>query len=150
MIDGKQQPAGREYSCGGFHAEEKDGRAVVTMDLAGAYEERAVQSLWRTLEFDLASGGLSVRDDVRLGSGQTMTENLVTQLLPVVEGGRVLLFSGEMRCVLTLPEGTEVRILEYDHSNHKGTTEKVYAIQWDVMLTEGAGSCRYSMELEWT
>ena len=148
IVNGKPQPAGREYGCNGFDAEQRDGRVLVKMDLAEAYERGAVKSLRRTLEFDLVSGKLAVCDSVRMGSGQSMTENLVTQLCPVVEGERVLLSSGGMFCVLRLPEKAQARVREYSHSNHKGVMEKVYAIQWEAELTDGVGISRYDIELE--
>lgn len=149
MINGKEQLAGREYACSGFSAAEKDKKVMVEMNLAGAYGENEVKDLWRRLEFDLDSGELRVRDEMVMKEyeGGEMTENLVTQIPPVVAGNRVLLPCNDWMCTLTLAQEEEIQITEYMHSNHKGVPEKVYAIWWKVRLKEGHGRSEYVISL---
>ena len=62
ILDGKGQKEGAEYKCRAFRAEETKQKAMVEMELAGAYPKGLAESIDRTLEFDLHSGRLSVRD----------------------------------------------------------------------------------------
>lgn len=166
LVNGKEQPAGREYACSGFEAEENSDSLIVKMDLAGAYEKNMVKSLRRRLEFNLKSGGLQVQDEIcmhrdmekepieKRAEGftkdfrESLTENLVTQIEPVVAGDRVLLPYDKWICILSPPNGEEIHITEYEHSNHKGVGEKVYAIQWNVRLKDGQGRSNFSICLE--
>lgn len=149
IINGEEQSAGRDHRCSDFSAEEQDGKAVVRMDIAGAYEKDMVRHLLRRLEFDLDTGMLKVCDKIQMHEDkeERVEENLVTQIRPVVEGEKVLLPSGEWVCVLTLSGRENVHIIEYEHSNHKGVREKVYAVRWEVELKKGAGSSEYTMML---
>ena len=106
----------------------------------------------RTLEFDLCSGELRVKDVFALCQNENreenVLENIVTQLKPLTEGNRVILTKDGVRGVLTVldPAFSGFLIKEYEHSNHNGVSEKVYAIQWKVM---GAESC-FTMNKEET
>lgn len=148
MVNGEEQLSGREYGCSDFMAEEGNEQVFVRMNLAGAYEKNAAESLWRSLKFDLNTGKLQVRDEICMGENGEgeMTENLVTQIRPVLEGNKVLLPQGEWTCVLTVPKG-EIYVAEHEHSNHKGIKEKVYVIRWKVDLEKGRGSSEYEIGL---
>lgn len=147
VLDGKGQKEGAEYKCRAFKAEKTERKAVVEMELAGAYPKGLAESIDRTLEFDLHSGKLSVKDVFVLcekeGKG-TAQENIVTQIKPVVEGNQIILEENGVKGVLTVVEPVAPKFLveEYDHSNHSGNPEKVYTIRWEVT---GAESC-FTME----
>lgn len=151
MINGREQSAGKEYACSSFHAEEKSGTVVVDMDLTGAYEKGMLKCFWRYMEFCLETGMLRVCDEIEAerdtegGIAGKVVENLVTQIQPIVIGNQVLLSEGHQNCRLELAEDAKIRVLEYEHRNHKGIPEKVYGIQWDMKLTEGKGSSTFSL-----
>lgn len=150
IVNGKEQPEGEEYTCRSFFAEEKEGMAVVEMELAGAYEKGALESLRRRLEFRLDTGGLQVQDeiDARGNGAVSVTENLVTQIAPMVIGNEVLLPADRMICMIKISGSGPVTIQEREHNNHKGVPEKVYAIQWEAELTEGKGSSGFCVSLQ--
>ena len=143
IIDGKGQCAGREHGCRDFQAHVlpgKDGEretAIVSMDLADAYELGLLDRLDRTVRFSLKDGSLEVTDRFVYprGAVRRAVENLVTQIQPVVRDGQVVLQSGSVTGILQI-EGIQaqetVTIEEFSHSNHKGEEEKVYAVRWEV------------------
>ncbi len=146
LINGKEQPEGKEYRCRDFQVQSGEKTVAVRMDLADAYESREAVEIIRRLEFDLTNGLLKVTDDFTLYGkpGERVQENLVTQIPPVVEKNRILFQDESATCILTFPgndgfAGKAVRILEYEHDNHKGVKEKVYALRWDVPLIQGQG-----------
>ena len=140
VIDGKGQCAGREYACREFQAQA--GLGQVSMELAGAYEPGLLESLHRSLRFSLKDGSLEVRDQFTFPKGRSpeAVENLVTQIRPVISGGKVLLKGGRVTGILEV-EGLDVQadvdVKEYPHINHSGEQEKVYAVQWKIPVTAG-------------
>ena len=52
-------------------------------------------------------------------------------------------------CILTVTGPDPViSIKEYQHSDHRGIAQKVYAIQWEVPHTAERADCVFYMELE--
>lgn len=146
LIDGQEQRAGNGYRCGGFGAG-ADGS--VRMELAEAYPKGLLERFERTFRFDLVSGRLLVEDSIRFSEeGREVTENLVTQICPVIAQSGVVLEEGGVRTVLSIedmdPAG--IRILEYAHSNHQGKLEKVYALQWQVPVSGRRAVCAFSVD----
>ena len=121
-------------------AQDQAWEGQVSMELAGAYEAGLIRSLRRTLQFSLKDGSLRVRDQFEFPRGRRgeVVENLVTQIPPVIRDGKVLLCSGGVTGILEI-EGCsaqeDISIKEYQHSNHNGEQEKVYAVQWKVPVT---------------
>lgn len=147
IICGGGQCPGKEYRCGAFAAEE-DGR--VRMELAGAYGEETLESLSRRFAFSKETGVLSVADGFRYMGRSTAAEcmeNLVTQIKPEVEAGRIYLRGERGSCVISVEEGLAGDILvgEHDHSNHRGVMEKVYTLQWLVPEKDGKAECRFTI-----
>lgn len=151
ILDGKGQCAGAEYKCGEFSAAE-DGS--VSMELGGAYEpwdiaasEQKRKKILRRLQFDLDSGRLELTDSFS-EAGERVTENLVTQILPRVEGNRVFLEKDGVKAVIEVQDeqiasGQEsIVIKEQQHSNHEGIMEQVYQIQWKVNMSNGCGKSK--------
>ncbi|MBD5460224.1 MAG: hypothetical protein HDR26_04675 [Lachnospiraceae bacterium] len=166
VIAGEEQRAGREYCCSGFRADE-DGS--VEMELARAYPGGLLERFERTFQFDLVTGRLLVRDSiwfpgerggVQSGFGvketkeqpkaQEVVENLVTQIRPAIAREGIVLEAGKIRAVLSIdgadPSGVIIR--EYDHSNHQGFNEKVYALQWHVPVALGRADCAFHIWIE--
>lgn len=171
VIDGQEQCAGSGYRCCDFQAQ-ADGS--VRMELSGAYPKGLLQRFERIFRFDLGSGRLAVQDNICFPEEETASrdsretlnfrdagevraaqasweilENLVTQIRPRVFGSGIVLEAGGVRAALSI-EGTEpsgVRILEYDHSNHQGRSEKVYALQWQVPAVDGKAACTFCITI---
>ncbi len=81
------------------------------------------------------------------GTSVTVTENLVTQIPPQINGNQIFLKKDCVMAVIGVEElscGVTPVITTYDHRNHGGETEKVFCIRWEVPLTDGQGSCRFS------
>lgn len=151
VIGGREQCAGSGYCCSGFQAGE-DGS--VEMELARAYPQGLLRRFARTFRFDLVTGRLLVRDSICFSeeaqASREVTENLVTQIRPLITASGIVLEEGGVRAALSI-EDTDpagVRILEYVHSNHQGKREKVYALQWQVPVSGGRAVCAFRVEAQ--
>lgn len=146
VLDGKGQCAGAAYACQRFEAK-LDGR--VRMEIGKAYApvyskgKAAVPEIIRELRFGLEDGRLELQD--RFGKvGNEVSERLVTQILPEVNGNHVVLEKDGVKCRLEIQDLDEggIVVKEYSHSNHSGEPEKVYAICWKVKMQDGKGESR--------
>ncbi len=78
--------------------------------------------------------------------GGRVVENLVTQLPPQVDGNHVCLKGERGSCILEVDQAdVRFRIKEYEHRNHQGMAEKVYAIQWEIPENAGKWECAFSI-----
>lgn len=156
IVDGQGQLPGRGYACRSFWAQKSDeGRPEgrVCMELAGAYEEGLLQSFRRSLRFSLEDGSLIVCDrfEVSAGRSREVTENLVTQIPPVIRKGEVVLESGGVTAILSMGGDlgeTDITVREYSHSSHIGQPEKVFAIRWKVPVDDGSGCSSFRIICE--
>lgn len=142
IINGKEQLEGRDYRCTAFQVVSQNEILDIKMDITDAYEKGTIRKLERCLTFNLKSGQLQITDEFQMSGdeGECVEENLITQITPVVEENRVVLTAGTQVCILTFQHNNSINILEYEHCNHKGIKEKVYAIRWNVNMVNGAGS----------
>ncbi len=152
LIDGQGQCAGKEFRCSKFETYESPEACGVDLDLTGAYTEGVLEHFQRKLQFSLNDGRLKVCDEFvwpEAGCGK-VTENLITQIMPVLEKDRILLNSGAVTAALVIeginPE-QEVCVKKYIHSNHYGQPENVYAIQWNVIAKEKKTSCCFEINV---
>ncbi|MCD7806137.1 MAG: heparinase II/III-family protein [Lachnospiraceae bacterium] len=127
------------------------------------------KAIVREIRFDLEDGKARITDRFDLGAGMlpgnvsaagfppeekgnsvSVTENLVTQILPVIKENRIYLERNGAKAVIEvekLPgvETLEITVAEADHQNHQGQAEKVYGIRWEVHLTDGRGTARFTV-----
>lgn len=152
VLNGKGQCAGVSYACREFAAK-PDGR--VRMEIGNAYgpvdsggKENAPQII-RELGFDLKDGRLELKDRFEM-AGEEVSERLVTQILPEVCKNQVILEKDGVRCCLEVKDLAKdgIWVEEYDHSNHSGKMEKVYAICWKVEIKDGKGESRAEISVE--
>lgn len=150
IISGWGQEDGKEYGCSEFSAD-LDGH--VSIELHNAYPEGVLSDFRREFCFDRESGKLQVKDNITFSvseDGQTVTENLVTQIVPESTADGVLLKTEKGICIIETGQPKDcIEIKEYDHSNHQGEMEKVYAIQWPVAVDSGKAECSFSVTAEW-
>lgn len=144
IVNGQGQRAGAACACREFAAQPS---GTVRLEIGGAYElpsgEGKTPVILRKLQFDPENGGLVVQDCFE-APGCEITENLVTQIVPEISGGRVLLKRDGVTGCIEIPDLEEdgLTVVEYDHSNHSGEPEKVYGIRWRVRLQDGKGESR--------
>lgn len=145
LIAGQEQLTGKVYGCRGFEAIESATGIDITMNLSEAYEANALENFTRRLSFDKEDGTLTV-EDVFESDGEIMiTENLMTQFPPEVEGDSIILL-GKSVCHIQILTGTKreqglPRVLTMEHWNHQGQKEKVYLIQWDRVVRKQHREC---------
>lgn len=144
VINGRGQLAGKEYCCTFFETQERDGMAVIDMNLEQAYPKGLLERFHRRISFSMATGEMKAADEFVLQEGEdgTIIENLVTQIKPEWQQGKIVLQGENTSVVIELPEEageTSVMIREHDHSNHQGIMEKVYLIQWQVKVQDRRG-----------
>lgn len=156
VIDGEGQKEGGEYSCSRFEA---DGRGETIISFAGAYGNDKVKELTRTLRYDCAMETLYVEDCLtaaKLPGGApessepvSMSENLVTQFVPVANDNTIRIEGEKYACLITVEElEGSIRWEQKKHMNHKGVEENVYCISWDVPADPAAEkrTCRFRVE----
>lgn len=68
----------------------------------------------------------------------TVTENLVTQIVPKLRGNEVLLEGNGTVCRIQIKPALTPEIITKEHSNHQGEKEQVYLIQWNVFVENKA------------
>ena len=149
LVNGKEQQSGAEYGCTDFQAVSDADTVKVSMDIAKAYETGTIQKLERSLKFCLKTGQLKVTDKFLLYGepGEYVEENLITQIPPVVEKDRVLLTDGRKVCSLRVEQAAGFTVTEYEHCNHKGVQEKVYAVRWKADLKGKTGMSTFHLTL---
>ena len=77
---------------------------------------------------------------------RTITENLVTQHQPIVEGNVIRIQGDRARMEIAVDSTDgEIQILSKSHSNHNGQQEPVYLLQWDVKLQGKDTVCNMSI-----
>lgn len=156
IVGGQGQCAGAQYRCGRFEAGGlQKGEGIVQMEAQCAYPEKMLKRFLREFRFDQKSGRLEVRDSFELGDAfwesqdKAIQENLITQQVPSVTGNVIFIKGREKMCKLTVTGPAPViSIKEYQHSDHRGIAQKVYAIQWEVPHTAERADCVFYMELE--
>ncbi|MCD7739499.1 MAG: heparinase II/III-family protein [Lachnospiraceae bacterium] len=173
ILNGQGQREGAAYRCTAFSADVKErpekcpgletagqtsaaGVGTVRMEIGSAYslseEGKPLEgkAIVREICFDLENGKAKITDRFDLGEDHDVTENLVTQIAPVIEEPRVYLEQNGAKAVIEaekLPGMAvpEIMVTEYDHRNHQGGAEKVYGIRWQVPLEMGRGVSSFTI-----
>lgn len=152
VLAGEGQLPGREYCCRKFVTDTEGPAASVTMDLQKAYRDGLASRLERRILFDRRNGDLTVEDNFCMSEGfeGLVEENIVTQIKPVIREGGVLLSENGITASLTVEDSDgrlpELRVLTFDHSNHKGNNEMVYCIRWSVEVKDRGGRSRMKVQ----
>ena len=92
VINGHGQQAGKEFACGEFVCETRQGKCSIRLSFAGAYGDDALKSLVRKLSYDPAVETLGVEDRFET-EGCLIEENLVTQGDVRISGDEILIRS---------------------------------------------------------
>ncbi|MGN1155268.1 MAG: heparinase II/III family protein, partial [Agathobacter sp.] len=129
IIDEGGQRAGTEYKATEF---QQMGDSV-TLNMAGAYDLEAEESIRRSVFFREKDGALTIRDVFKLKEGRKSVENLVTPIRPVETEKGFLLEAAGKQYRVTCDSFLSKRVLERTYHNHAGVEETVWMMQWDVM-----------------
>ncbi|MCD8068219.1 MAG: heparinase II/III-family protein [Lachnospiraceae bacterium] len=129
----------------------KNGGAEITdrFDLRGDYDAANTALDVEKEDANTGGDGLTKKDGTLYNV--SVMENLVTQILPVIEENRICLEQNGAKAVIEVEKlpgmaSPEIMVVEYDHRNHQGGTEKVYTIRWTVPLEEGRGVSSFSIQ----
>ena len=147
LINGQEQCAGKEYAADAFCWEEKD--KTLTISFGGAYPDGCIHKIQRSIRAwdEDVQLHLCVEDSFEVSKQtRTITENLVTQYLPIVEGNVIQIQGNRAKMEITV-EGADgdIQILSESHSNHNGQQEPVYLVQWNVKLQGKDTACNMSI-----
>lgn len=138
LLSGQEQKCGKGYAVKEFKVWESENYGECTMEVIGAYDSGEIRSFHRSFSFDKRSGGLVICDAFEASEGEAViTENFVTQYIPEIKEGKVLLKGAESACVLTV-EGQvgQMDVCKEQHSNHQGQPEDVYRIYFDIKIAD--------------
>ena len=141
IVAGQGQMPGREYRADLFEAEEKDGKGIVNIKFASAYQENLIQAVDRCMVFDKQTGVLEVKDQFAHSEEIMITENLITRYAPEINEDGIMLSGDSGACKVTVSvwqdnkkTAPDFQVYTKMHSNHSGVQEQIYQIQWDVLV----------------
>lgn len=139
LINDEEQIAGKGYSANSFAWKEENRELQISF--AEAYRAGSIEKLERSITVNSCMTdeklSLVIKDSfVSSEETQKIVENLVTQYQPIVDNSQILLNGKHGKCVITLENAVEIRVLTQKHSNHSGVSEDVYLIQWNVPITD--------------
>ena len=145
LISGQEQLPGEVYGCKSFEIKEDRAEIRISMDLTNDYDEKALNTFKREICFERENGTLTVRDMFESEEEICITENLVTQFLPEIEGNSIILL-GKSICHIQIIAGDKnmqnlPRVIPMEYSNHQGKKENVYLIQWDRVVKRYHREC---------
>lgn len=131
VVNGQEQRAGEEYRSERFV---RNGDGSVQLVFGAAYGRQYVRMLDRRLKFDAGNRRLWVEDMAEgLGPEGVFEENLVTQLKPRIEEGRIWLRGEKGDLEISIPEGAgPIRPESAIFRNHRGEDEQVWLLRWRV------------------
>lgn len=142
IIGGQGQQSGREYQADLFNAKDKDEKGIIEIHAASAYEKDLIHRFERHMTFDKNNGLLEIEEVFdNQGKEIRITENLVSRFVPEIRDNGVVLdgMSGSCKISACVLDGETksfpvFQVKEQSHSNHDGTKDQVYQIQWDVLV----------------
>lgn len=147
LINGQEQCAGKEYAADAFCWEKKD--KTLTISFGRAYPDGCIHKIQRSIRAwdEDVQLHLCVEDSFEVSKqSRTITENLVTQYLPIVEGNVIRIQGDRTRMEIAVDSTDgEIQILSKSHSNHNGQQEPVYLVQWNVKLQGKDTVCNMSI-----
>lgn len=135
MINGLEQETGRDHMATDFvwNNEKKE----LTISIGAAYPKGCVKDIIRKIHIE-GSEELTLQViDVFYPAQDTqdIVENLVTTYEPIVDKDSVLIEGKKGKCHIAIKGMTsdgEIQVLPQKHSNHEGSKEIVYLIQWKI------------------
>lgn len=135
IINRLEQEEGRDYQASDFAWNEESKE--LTISFAEAYPEGCIETIERKIKItDENILSLQITDSfVLTEKTEEIVENLVTQYKPVVDKNCVFIKGTKGTCrieITGIKENTQIQVISHKHSNHSGTEEDVYLIQWQL------------------
>lgn len=136
IVGGREQSAGRVFRAESFLS---PCPGSVEAAFAQAYDEAPDFVLCRRLDWPQEAEDIVITDVFR---DAALEENLVTQMEPAVDGGRIVL-RGEKGTLTVEVTGAcgDIRIVRETFRSHKGKDEPVWRLVWPVASRDGQGEC---------
>jgi hypothetical protein len=108
-VNGVEQGAGRKFEARKVASERTAAEARMSLSLAAAYPAEAGIREWdRTVQLDRASGVVTIRDAWRLDRADSIEQNLMLAIKPVVSGRTVTVGAARIE----LPAGFQAQVDE--------------------------------------
>ncbi len=142
ILNGEEQKEGEAYRVDDVNCSET---GKISISFAGAYEKESGKKLTRTAVFCRKTGALQIEDCLKAAPvDMRFTENLITRQKVSREKDRIRIgSSGILKIEGVSPEN--IQIIPCIHKNHKGETENVFLIQWDVVDKENIWQSRFTL-----
>lgn len=128
VLNGQEQKTGKEYGAACFSG---DGRGCVSLEFGGAYGSS--RRLERIVTFREGAEDFWLEDRAAdMGQQDRLEENFVTQMEPLIIGGRIRI-PGERGMLTLTAEGAEDIVIRREtFVNHRGEDEDVWLIRFQV------------------
>ncbi len=150
LVNGCEQPAGREFAATILKTEVGGDRVEFTVDLTKCYPPAArCKKLHRTWIFEKSAGLLTVTDTYELDGPGTIESLLICQDAVTRDGANALIAPPKATLRITPASGTRLATVETcDYRGHQGTDEKIQRLRFSPEPgATTAGSVSYSVAM---
>lgn len=135
IINGKEQLAGNQFKACNTKYDKSNN--IIEMDISLAYNIEELSSLTRKISISHKTILLEDKIDFT-GEELHITERFITKIQPIIKRDKVILYGIDNFLTIQLSDlMISPDIKEFKHINHKGSTETVYAIDYDLLLYRG-------------
>ena len=142
IINGEYQQPGRDFCA----RDVKIDTTGIKMDMSGAYNIPTLESLIREVRFDAESGAATLTDTYSFASTpDEVLERFITRTIPEIDGGAVMIRSGNETLGIAYPDTVTPSVVEFDHCTHSGDWVKIYAIDFKLTTPEKQFTLKFEM-----
>ena len=142
IINGTYQLPGKEFAA----REVKIDTTGIRMDMSGAYNIPTLDSLIRDVRFDAESGAVTLTDTYSFTESlDEVLERFITRTIPEIDGGTVMIKSGNEVLSIAYPDTVTPSVVEFDHCIHSGDWVKIYAIDFKLTTSEKQFTLKFEM-----
>lgn len=129
LIDGKEQYAGEGYKATRFVS---DDNGKTEIDIEAAYGLGKNDRITRRFLFEKDCGICTVIDRFILSEPREITENLVTEFKPMIEGCNFVIETQKNSFEIKVRNGKEFEIIDKMYHDHYGIEKRIWLLQWKV------------------
>lgn len=147
IINGKGQKNGEVYKSSECVFKQE---FEMSLEFSKAYSLEELKKLNREIRFDKKTGKISLEDRFEFSRpGNLITERFISQIAPVIENDQVIFKQdGVVGKIIFENKTIKPTITIYDHLNHRGEQEQVYAVDYCIKCTDISMVCNFIIEVE--
>lgn len=107
------------------------------IEFSNAYHIEELEGLFRTINMNPKDGQLWLHDEfIFKKTNNVIVERFMTPIAPVIQENEVVIKKENLVGSLKIEQNSDIPIVtEYEHTNHLGKVEKIYAIDYVLHVT---------------